>query len=122
MQRARLTLAAVAVAAAIASCGGSGGGDDGAGFIARYCDLYIPCCAARSRPTDGRVCRASFASSGRPAYDAAAGAACLTGLEQMVAASSDRFCAGEDDLPAACYQVFTDEAAAGSTCARDSDC
>jgi len=121
MQRARLMVAALGVAATFASCGG-GGDDGGAAFIARYCDLYVPCCAERGLPTDGRVCRASFGSTGRPAYDATAGTACLTGLEQMVAASRDRFCGGEDDLPPACYEAFTDEAAPGSTCARETDC
>lgn len=118
MWRAGLMLS---IGATFVACGG--GQDDGGGaFIAQYCDLYLPCCGARGLPTDGRACRALFDTpAGRPKYDAAAGAACLAGLEQA-ASSSAGLCDGLEREPAACGRAFGGEAAPGSTCAVDNDC
>ena len=121
MQRASVALAALALAAPFASCGGGAEDDGGAAFIARYCDAHQPCCAAAGLPTDGRACRALFESQDeRPKYVAAAGTACLTALEQMAAAAG--FCEGQTPEPAACGQAFGSEPAPGSTCAAAGDC
>ena len=122
MQRACLALArlaALAVAATFA-CGGGAQDDGGAAFIARYCDVYQPCCAAAGLPTDGRACRALFPSAGRPQYVPSAGDACLAGLQQV--AADIGFCLGQTPEPAACRQVFGGASAPGSTCAIDADC
>jgi hypothetical protein len=91
-----------------AGAGGAGGsgGAGGAGgtfggqaptrdaFIAHFCDLYRPCCAAMGRPADGQACRAYFAlywaDHLAPTYDQGGGETCLAGLAP--ASSQPGFC------------------------------
>jgi hypothetical protein len=123
MSRARPLLWAVACAVAGAGAGTGCKSDDdpAAAFIARYCDVYKPCCTAAGLPADGQACRALFASSASPRakYDGTAGEACLAGLQQS--AGQPGFCAGDVVPPSACAQAFGG-AAAGSACIQDGDC
>jgi hypothetical protein len=51
------------VALACAGSSGDGDGDGNAalsGFIADYCDAFMPCCAEAGLPADGARCRALF--------------------------------------------------------------
>jgi hypothetical protein len=112
-----LVCAVVLGAAGVGSgCKDSKKEDPAAAFIARYCDVYKPCCMAAGLPTDGAACRALFAEA--PAYDAAAGEACLSGLQQ--ASGQAGFCEGDVAPPTSCAQAL-----GGSTngaCILDSDC
>src|SRR3982751_489879 len=113
-----------AVAFGVAGAGAGGGcksdDDPGAAFIARYCDIYKPCCTAAGLPGDGQACRALFASAASPRakYEGTAGEACLTGLQQS--AGQPGFCEGDIVPPSACAQAFG--GTAGSTCVQDGDC
>jgi hypothetical protein len=120
MTRGKPLLWAVAFGIAGAGTGCKSDDDPGAAFIARYCDVYKPCCTAAGLPGDGQACRALFASAASPMakYDATAGEACLTGLQQRV--GEPGFCEGDILPPSACAQAFG--GTAGSACLQDGDC
>ena len=105
-------LAGVAAALAVVAAGcnasvdGMGSGSDASAtdpaieaFLAAYCDLFRPCCAAAGYRTDGEVCRAYFrAYLSHLTYDAAGGETCI---REIKAATSD-VCGGERALPRSC--------------------
>ena len=113
---------AVAFAASSAASFGCGSDkeDPGAAFIARYCEVYKPCCAAAGLGGDGAACRSLFMSTlaSHATYVGSAGEACISGLQQM--ADQPGFCEGDLAPPAPCAQAFG--GAATGACLQDSDC
>jgi hypothetical protein len=119
MSRGKPLLWAVALGITGAGLGCKSDEDPGAAFIARYCDLYSPCCVAAGLPGDGKACRALFASTASPQakYNSTAGEACLSGLQQI--SGQPGFCEGDVVPPFTCAQAF------GGTvgvCIQDNDC
>jgi len=104
---------------ATASSGCKSDPDPGAVFIGRYCELYQPCCVAAGLPGDGKVCRDLFAQAMSPKskYNAAAGEACLSGLNDV--STQPGFCEGDIVPPSTCAQAFGGMVGA---CIQDADC
>jgi hypothetical protein len=109
-----------------------GGANDGprgsatkGAFIASYCDVFRPCCAAAALPADGVRCRALIDAVTPAGYDPAMGAACLAQLQ--AASRAPGFC---DDIAGAqldaCQTVFSSSggggAQPGDACLQTPDC
>jgi hypothetical protein len=113
-----------------ASCSSNSGDSttagDRSGFISKFCDQYMPCCAKAGRPSDGAQCRAFYgAFSNEGTYDAAAGSACLSEIKAN--SSSPTFCENgiSGSNAPSCSKVFSQTDGTkkpGETCASDSEC
>ena len=116
-----VVVVAMAMGLGIGSCDG-GAGSSGA-FIAQFCDVWKPCCAAAGLRSDGQQCRALYGSLLPPSrYDATAGEACLEATR--AAASQPGFCEGTVPSPDVCERVFRSigTKAPGETCVEDDEC
>jgi hypothetical protein len=94
-------------------------------FIAKLCDLYMPCCAKAGKPADGAQCRAFYGAFAGTNYDAASGNACLS--EVKAQSSSPTFCetGTSSSTSPSCSKVFSSAAGVkkpGEECTQDSDC
>jgi len=118
--RGRASLWLVAVAAAGLTCGD----DDKAQneFIGQFCDALRPCCSAVGLRSDSQFCRISVGASLPPAYDDAAGQACLALVRSTSADPAT--CLADPVASDACKPVFAPNGprAPGESCDRDSDC
>jgi len=115
-----LALALVAGGTTAIACGGDG--NQYAAFMAAYCDVFTPCCAAAGYATDGKLCRAEGMLSPPSGFQKSAGDACLQDL-RAAAATAD-FCKTGDSQITSCQTVFGHHAdkAPGDACSTDSDC
>lgn len=114
-----LGIVALAVAATTAVCKGDPP-DPAVGFIADYCDVYKPCCAAAGLPDDGVACEALLTSNRPPgaAFSAPSAGHCLSNLRMI--ANQPGFCEGDVLPPSSCSRVFG-EMPEGA-CIQDGDC
>lgn len=103
------------------ACGG-GGNNQYAEFVAAYCDVFTPCCAAAGFATDGKLCRSEGAAFPPPGFQKSAGDACVNDL-RAAAATAD-FCKTGDSTITSCQSLFGHNAdkAPGDACTTDSDC
>jgi hypothetical protein len=95
-----------------------------ADFVGKFCGMIQPCCAQAGLSTSGQLCNEEASSSAAAAtYDAAAGQACLSGMQTEQ--SNGTLCSTlGDDIPA-CQQAFsqaTGNVPPGGACQQDSDC
>lgn len=118
---------AVVVSGILVACttgsSSTGAPADATGFIAQLCELYSPCCAKVSKPTDGAACRAFYGAFAAPAqYDAAKGGDCLA--EIRAEQTKPEFCDGASAGAPSCRSVFKQGGAKspGEDCTKDSDC
>jgi hypothetical protein len=115
---------------ALACTGSSEDGDgDGnaalSGFIADYCDAFMPCCAEAGLPADGARCRALFGEAFGAddfEFDEAAADECSSWFETV--SGTTAVCDGSPELPAACGEIFTPkgDGAPGDRCSSPGDC
>jgi len=124
-----LALAFVAGGTTAVSCGGDGGGGNQSidrmafmEFVAAYCDVFTPCCAAGGFATDGTLCRMQGTVSPPSGFQKQAGDACLNDL-RAAAATAD-FCVTGDSPVTSCQTVWGHHAdkAPGQACTTHSDC
>ncbi len=97
-------------------------------FITQYCAFIEPCCGQGGGESECSLAVTNAAQGGT--YDATAGASCLAALTALQSAAGADFCGGlvvpnpSWAVIPACAPVFQAQgvAAAGQTCAQDSDC
>lgn len=120
-RRILLALSIIASATTAVACGG-GDKNPFAEFIAPYCDVFTPCCAAAGFATDGKSCRALGSLAVPAGFQKSDGDACLTDLR--AAAMTADFCKTGDSQIASCQVAFGHHAdkAPGDACSTDSDC
>jgi hypothetical protein len=88
-------------------------------FVDQFCTLFEPCCAAGKLSTDPQMCKSWSLWQG-PVYDADAGNACLSAMQQ--AQRGGTLCPA---LPDVCGQVFSlayDTVPPGGSCKKNTDC
>ena len=117
-----LALALVAGGTTAVSCGGGSDGNPYMDFVAAYCDLFTPCCAANAYATDGKLCRLLGTVSPPPGFQKTAGDACLNDLR--VASATADFCKTGDSQITSCQTAFGHhlDKAPGQACSANSDC
>jgi hypothetical protein len=116
------------VTAVACSSGSSGSGPVPASTVSAfgqdYCGLLEPCCAQAGLSTTGMVCEAFVQlAAGQGTYDAAAGQACISGMQAESGSSS--FCTSPGNDVPACSQVFNSSNGTeppGAPCQSDTDC
>jgi len=93
-------------------------------FASDYCNLLAPCCADAGLSSNGSQCRELITVlGGAQGYNAAAGNACISALEQ--AQNSASFCSSAQSAsPSACSNVFQASGTVppGGQCTQDKDC
>ena len=119
-------LALVAVGVLAGACSSSSDNSAAAQeWVAKYCDLLMPCCTKYGLASDGRQCRSLFGSL-TVGYDATAGDACLR--EMRAAQANPDFCGGGggNKLAPSCEKVFPRSSGGtkkpGDACSTDSEC
>lgn len=112
------------VACRSGSGNGQGPASNGGDFATDFCNLIEPCCAQAGLSTSGSLCLA-FAdeAAGTGNYDAAAGQACISGMQAE--SGTPALCMNlGNDIPA-CSQVYSSKGGStppGGACTDDSDC
>jgi hypothetical protein len=117
--------AALAGIAVLACSSGGGSASSASGFGQQYCSLIQPCCAKAGLSGNASTCEqlisAVTASSN---YNAAAGQACINGLQGE--SSAGTLCTDLGNDVGACGQVFAGNGggtvAPGGTCSKSTDC
>src|SRR5215471_9284519 len=104
MARRRVVLALAFVACGTMAIACGGGGNQYADFVAAYCDVFTPCCAAAGFATDGKLCRAEGTAFPLSGFQKSAGDACLQDLH--TAAATAEFCKTGDSQITSCQTLF----------------
>lgn len=99
---------------------------DSSSFIAKLCELYVPCCENENLGKDVQPCRDSFGEvAARSEYDPAEASHCLT--ETRAQSNDPDFCMRTPGRSEVCTRVYRpkqlpDGLPLGAACTSDNDC